>query len=57
MTRSERNAGAQGGLQGAITRLIMIESGQPMTYHMLRGRFDAAQQAAGVNKERSRFET
>lgn len=32
------------------TRLIVIENGQPMTYSMLRGRFDAAREKAGIEK-------
>ena len=33
------------------TRLIVMDNGQPMTSSMLRGRFDAARKAAGVEKE------
>lgn len=32
------------------TRLIVMSNGQPMTTSMLRGRFDLAREAAGVNK-------
>ena len=32
------------------TRLIMLDNGQPMTCSMLRVRFDAAREAAGVEK-------
>lgn len=32
------------------TRLIVMDNGQPMTSSMLRGRFDAAREAAGVEK-------
>ncbi|WP_341519893.1 tyrosine-type recombinase/integrase [Pseudomonas sp. G.S.17] len=32
------------------TRLIVMDNGQPMTSSMLRGRFDAAREAAGVQK-------
>jgi integrase len=30
--------------------LVVLESGQPMTYAMLRGRFDKAREAAGIEK-------
>lgn len=32
------------------TRLVVMESGQAMTKHMLRGRFDLAREAAGIDK-------
>lgn len=32
------------------TRLVVMESGQAMTYHMLRGRFDQAREAAEIDK-------
>lgn len=32
------------------TRLIVMESGQPMTHSMLRGRFDVAREKAGIEK-------
>lgn len=32
------------------TRLVVMENGQPMTVSMLRGRFDAARLAAGIEK-------
>lgn len=46
----DRIMARKAGYKIRSTRLIVIESGQPMTYHMLRGRFDAARQAAGVDK-------
>ncbi|RMU70947.1 Phage integrase:Phage integrase, N-terminal SAM-like protein [Pseudomonas syringae pv. apii] len=44
MTRKE-------GHRIRTSRLIVMDNGQPMTSSMLRGRFDAAREAAGVEKE------
>ncbi|AVK08080.1 phage integrase family protein [Pseudomonas paraeruginosa] len=38
------------GYRVRSTRLVVIDDGQPMTYHMLRGRFDRARDAAGIPK-------
>lgn len=46
----DRIALRKSGYKIHSTRLIVIDGGQPMTYHMLRGRFDAARAAAGVDK-------
>ncbi|WP_397386833.1 tyrosine-type recombinase/integrase [Pseudomonas caricapapayae] len=43
MTRKE-------GHRIRTSRLIVMDNGQPMTSSMLRGRFDAAREAAGVEK-------
>ncbi|MBT8765039.1 hypothetical protein J7302_02655 [Pseudomonas sp. DB1] len=39
------------GYKVRSTRLVVVENGQAMTYSMLRGRFDAAREAAGNIRE------
>lgn len=46
----DRIAARKAGYKIRATRLVVIENGQPMTYHMLRGRFDQAREAAGIEK-------
>lgn len=43
------------GYRVRSTRLVVIDDGQPMTYHMLRGRFDRARDAAGIPKSAFQF--
>jgi integrase len=38
------------GMKLRTSRLVVIDSGQPLTYSMLRGRFDKAREAAGIAK-------
>lgn len=45
-----RIAKRKAGYRIRSTKLVVLESGQPMTYAMLRGRFDRAREAAGIEK-------
>lgn len=46
----ERIATRKAGMKVRSTRLVIIETGQPMTYSMLRKRFDDARLAAQIEK-------
>ncbi|GAB7528903.1 tyrosine-type recombinase/integrase [Pseudomonas sp. 3A(2025)] len=46
----ERIMVRKAGYKIRSTRLVLMENGQPMTVSMLRGRFDAARVAAGIEK-------
>jgi integrase len=46
----DRIMARKAGYKIRATRLIVIENGQPMTYSMLRSRFDIAREAAGIAK-------
>jgi integrase len=46
----ERISQRKAGYKIHSTRLVVMESGQAMTYHMLRGRFDLAREAAKIDK-------
>jgi integrase len=45
-----RIAKRKAGYKIRSTKLVVLESGQPMTYAMLRGRFDKAREASGIEK-------
>ncbi|MCY1437909.1 Tyrosine recombinase XerC [compost metagenome] len=46
----QRISNRKAGYKIRATRLIVLENGQPMTYAMLRSRFDTAREAAGIPK-------
>jgi len=46
----DRIAQRKSGYKVRSTRLVVLESGQPMTYSTLRSRFDLAREKAGVGK-------
>ncbi|MGR4042857.1 MULTISPECIES: site-specific integrase [Pseudomonas] len=46
----DRILARKAGMAIRTSRLIVMDNGQPMTTSMLRGRFDAAREAAGVEK-------
>lgn len=46
----ERIAARKAGHKVRSTRLVVLESGRPMTYNMLRRRFDKAREQAGIEK-------
>ncbi len=45
-----RIAKRKAGYKTRSTKPVVLESGQPTTYGMLRGRFDKAREAAGIEK-------
>ncbi len=51
----DRIMARKAGYRVRSTRLVVIGDGQPMTYHMLRGRFDKAREAAGIPKSAFQF--
>lgn len=51
----DRIMARKAGYRVRSTRLVVIDDGQPMTYHMLRGRFDKAREAAGIPKSAFQF--
>lgn len=46
----DRIAARKAGMKVRSTRLVVIDSGQPLTYSMLRGGFDLAREKAGIDK-------
>ncbi len=46
----DRIAARKAGHKVRSTRLVVLENGRPMTYNMLRSRFDKAREQAGIEK-------